>query len=138
MSLLSFAAGGLGTAYCLSRWGSTPGKWLFGIKVFGEDGTFLSQRQAYIRELNLYWWGVGFGVTVLAWIMLVRSFVELRVKHRTCWDTKVGATVHGRALDGRMYAQLAIGFLLVIAIKGAETHMIFSDELTRIGAAAER
>ncbi len=137
MSVMAVVACAFGTAFCLPRWSATPGKWLFGIRVVGEDNSLLSQRQANLRELSLLWWGVGFGVMYLTWIMTARSFFELRAKHRTRWDTKVGATVHGRALNGRMYAQLVIGFLLAVIIQGAQIYMIVAGGLVRLGASGQ-
>lgn len=127
----------VGTALCLARWGRTPGKWLFGIKVLGEDGALLSQSQANRRELSLLWWGVGFGITYLTWIMSALSFFRLRARHRTRWDATVGATVQGRSMDGKTTALVVTGFVLVILIQAAQIYMLTTNMMNRVGGAGE-
>lgn len=74
-------------------WGSTPGKWLVGLKVRGVHGQKLTAGQAILRTMRVIILGMGFGQGVLiiichsiaAWLGFKRQIV--------LWDTPVGTNV---------------------------------------------
>jgi uncharacterized RDD family membrane protein YckC len=55
--------------------GATLGKWLFGLRVVGEEE--ISFVKAFRREWIMLIWGVGFAFPLLSLIMILRSFGEV-------------------------------------------------------------
>lgn len=49
-------------ALCLSKFGTTPGKWLMGLQVRSRDGDLLSFYRAKEREWSVLRYGQGFGI----------------------------------------------------------------------------
>jgi uncharacterized RDD family membrane protein YckC len=72
MTYLTFAWAGLATAYFVvfhAMEGQTIGKWLFGLRVVGEDGAPLTHRRAFLRWIGTLGFGfVSFGLSFL-WIL---------------------------------------------------------------------
>jgi uncharacterized RDD family membrane protein YckC len=66
--------------------GTTPGKWLLGIRVINEDGGPLSLGQAVKRSLRVYVAGIGMGWGPLAPICQGISWWITRRIGRTLWD----------------------------------------------------
>lgn len=66
----------LDTLVC-AAFGSTLGKWLFGIRVVRMNSTFLSFREYLIRNARVYWSGLALGIPILNLIMMVIQ--QLRV-----------------------------------------------------------
>jgi uncharacterized RDD family membrane protein YckC len=114
---VSYVLAGVGTALCVARWGATPGKWLFGLKVLGADGERLTLRRAFAREIVLFWWGVGLGFVLLTLIMMIRSFNEVETSGRSRWDERTGSAVLARTLKGRTYAGVVAGAIIVVLLK---------------------
>lgn len=46
----------------LSKWGKTPGKWLFGLSVHQKDGSLLTRSQAFERLVMIFRTGVGYAI----------------------------------------------------------------------------
>ena len=49
-------------AFCLHKWGTTPGKFVFGIHIESTNGGKLSYKDALWREINVLRFGMGFNV----------------------------------------------------------------------------
>jgi uncharacterized RDD family membrane protein YckC len=73
-------------AYLLHRFGTTPGKWLLGIKVVNKDGTLMSLSASMIRALRVMFTGVGFGWGLLAIFCQALSLITARRLGTTFWD----------------------------------------------------
>lgn len=46
----------------LSKWGKTPGKWLFGLSVHQKDGSLLTRAQAFDRLVKIFRTGEGYAI----------------------------------------------------------------------------
>lgn len=46
----------------LSKWGKTPGKWLFGLSVHQKDGSLLTRSQAFERLVKIFHVGEGYAI----------------------------------------------------------------------------
>ena len=46
----------------LSKWGKTPGKWLFGLSVHQKDGSLLTRSQAFERLVKIFRTGEGYAI----------------------------------------------------------------------------
>lgn len=61
-------------AFMLSRWGTTPGKWLFGLSVQSENGGNLTYSAAKEREWQVLREGFGFGIPFWSIWRLYKSY----------------------------------------------------------------
>ena len=73
------------SAFLLSKWGTTPGKWLFGLSVLSENGCRLTYADAVTREWRALAEGYGFGIPVWALIRLYKSYISYQ-KYDLDWD----------------------------------------------------
>lgn len=74
------------TAWMLQRWGTTPGKWLFGFRVMPLEGRNLSYSDFLRREWNVLRYGYGFGIPFWSLWRLWKSYKEYRDYHFVEWD----------------------------------------------------
>lgn len=98
-------------ALLLSIYGTTPGKYIFGIRVLGERGKKLSFGAAFKRALLVWVKGVGLFLPVVNIITAVLGFRQLEKKHVTSWDRDSGATV-----EHHHYSVLSPVFYFIIIL----------------------
>ena len=104
--LLMYVAGGNIKAMILNQWvhlslfipwfaieaallhwfGTTPGKWLLGIRVVNEDGSALTLKSAMLRSLIVWIAGLGFGWGLLTALCHVMSWFTARNIGKPVWD----------------------------------------------------
>ena len=80
-------------SFLLHRFGTTPGKWLLGIKVVNNDGSLLSLADATRRSARVLCLGIGFGWGVLALICQIMTFFTARRLGSPLWDQAGGHRV---------------------------------------------
>ncbi len=73
-------------AFLIHKFGTTPGKWLLGIRVVNEDGSSLSLKQGIWRSLRVMVTGVGFGWGLLALFCQLMSWTTTRRIGKPVWD----------------------------------------------------
>lgn len=83
----------------LSKLGTTPGKWIFGISVTQEEGIKLSYKDAFWRTIKALWYGTGFYIPYLyfCWsdcnfilkLPLLAFFVYHLYSYWWCWEIYV-------------------------------------------------
>ena len=73
--LLTWAVVLLVEPLCLHFWGTTPGKWIWGIQVERTGGGHLTWREAYYRTFFVFIDGEGLSLPVVS---LIRNFVSYR------------------------------------------------------------
>lgn len=69
----------------LKYWGTTPGKWLFGLSVRSENGDLLSFDTAYKRECGVLRYGYGYGIPIYTVVRRIISWVVYK-KEDPVWD----------------------------------------------------
>lgn len=97
-----------------SLWGTTPGKWLAGLKVRDAEGAKLSAGSAILRTMRVIILGMGFGQGLLvlvchsiaAWLGFRRNIV--------LWDTPVGTRVLLDNPTPQKWIALGTGFFLIV------------------------
>ena len=77
----------------LQRCGTTPGKWLLGLKVVNDDGSLLSLAAAARRSARVLCLGLGFGWGVLTLVLQIMAFFTAKRLGRPLWDHSGGHRV---------------------------------------------
>ena len=96
-------------ALFVSRWGHTPGKWLFGIAVRDAAGARLSFRAAFHRSAVLWTYGYGAN-TLFGFVTVVLAYASLKRNGVTYWDALDGNVISHRSMSaGRVI--IAVGVL---------------------------
>ena len=73
-------------ANLLSSLGTTPGKWLLGIRVITYQGNRLSLLEAFRRSIGLWWHGLGAGIVPVMLVTMIICCFRM-MKHRPMtWD----------------------------------------------------
>ena len=78
-------------ALMLHFWGTTPGKWCFGLRVESENGGKLSFAAALDREWDVLRYGIGFGIPIWNWWRLYKSYREYQERELDWdWESEYG------------------------------------------------
>ena len=80
-------------ALLLSLFGTTPAKWLFGIRVAHPGGNLLYFAAALNRSFLVFVQGVGFGIPFVALFTQLFAYRRLTKTGTTLWDTSTTAVV---------------------------------------------
>ncbi len=80
-------------AFLLSVFGTTPAKWLFGIRVEHPGGNLLSLAEALNRSFLVFVQGVGFGIPFVALFTQLFAYRRLTRTGTTLWDASTSAVV---------------------------------------------
>ena len=83
----------LAEALLLSLFGTTPAKWLFGIRVEHPGGNLLSFSEALNRSFMVFVQGLGFGIPLVSLFTQFFAYRRLTKTGTTLWDTSVDAVV---------------------------------------------
>ncbi len=82
----------------LHHFGTTPGKWLLGLKVTNLDGSLLSLGAATRRSARVLFTGIGFGWGLLTVFCQVLSFFTTKRLGNSLWDHAGGHRVSATPL----------------------------------------
>ena len=75
----------------LHFWGTTPGKWIMGIRVESVNGGNLSISEAMLRSWNVLRYGYGFTIPIYTIWRLYQSYREYKEEFLTSWDREFEA-----------------------------------------------
>lgn len=105
-------------AIFLKTLGTTPAKWLFGIRVHCSDGSRLSFRQALDRSFLVWMQGIGFGIPIVVLFTQLYAYQRLTNTGTTLWDSSSNAVVTHK--DWGIVRSISCGIAVfgVIAIAG--------------------
>lgn len=102
-------------ALLLSLFGTTPAKWLFGIRVAHPDSNLLSFAAALNRSFLVFVQGVGFGIPFVALFTQLFAYRRLTKTGTTLRDTSTTAvTLHKKWGVFRALACTAAVFAVLI------------------------
>lgn len=105
-------------ALLLSSFGTTPGKWLFKIKLALASGKPISYSQAIERSIKVWWRGLGIGFPIASLITLIIAHERLKRNKVTSWD-RDGNFVVAHEKIGVPRVLLAIAFFIMFLIIAA-------------------
>ena len=77
----------------LTMFGTTPAKWLFGIRVLAQDGNRLSIGKALERSILVLIQGLGLGIPIVALFTQLFAYSRLTKTGTTLWDRSTDAVV---------------------------------------------
>ena len=100
----------------LHYWGTTPGKWIFGLSVRDEDGSKLSIRTAYARLWGVFGYGNCYALPFFEWYCNYKCYRACK-EEELPWDLENGCSIIVREREVRWY-RVAL-YLLVIALRAA-------------------
>lgn len=83
-------------AIYLSLFGTTPGKWVMGIRVLKLDGKRLNIAAAFGRAFGAHGLGIAFGIPVLNLIAAAINRGQLLSDGKTIWESYSGGLTHHR------------------------------------------
>lgn len=95
--------------------GTTPGKFLFGIRVAAPDGTKLSPVKGIGRSYFVYVLGVGFYLFPFILIGMIFSFFRILSAGKCLWDQTMDIEVEYAKLSGvRIMLAISAFFVLIV------------------------
>jgi hypothetical protein len=101
----------------MCMFGTTLGKFLFGIQVRTRSGGRLSFGQALKRSLRVWFYGWGMGIPVVSLITLAAAYQNLNQEEITTWDKRGDFRVlHRRIGVAKILATvtLVLGLLVLL------------------------
>ena len=100
----------------LHYWGTTPGKWIFGLSVRDEDGNKLSIRTAYARLWGVFVYGSCYALPFFEWYCNYKCYRACK-EEELPWDLENGCSIVVREREVRWY-RVAL-YLLVLVLRAA-------------------
>ena len=79
--------------FLLHHFGTTPGKWLLGLRVSNDDESQLSLAEATRRSMRVLFVGIGFGWGLLALVRQIMALFTTKRLGRPLWDQAGGHRV---------------------------------------------
>lgn len=105
-------------AWLIHSFGTTPGKWLLGLKVRNEDDSLLSLKSAIWRSVRVLVSGIGFGWQLLSPLCQGMSWFTTRRIGKPIWDYLGGHKVVAASLN-----PFKIGILIIVFVTAVQLQM---------------
>ncbi len=74
--------------FLLYAFSTTPGKWLYGIRVISKSGTSIKFKDAFLRTSLVSTLGLGLNIPVASIVAMAISYSRLKNNRTTLWDQK--------------------------------------------------
>ncbi|MCC8063807.1 MAG: MerR family transcriptional regulator [Clostridiales bacterium] len=100
----------------LHFFGTTPGKWLLGLRVTDEEGRKLSYSAALARSWTVLWRGYGLYIPVYSWYRLWQSYKDCQDGGTLAWEFDSQLTLRESRTPLRVMGLLAGSGVLVGAM----------------------
>ncbi|MES2659160.1 MAG: RDD family protein [Verrucomicrobiota bacterium] len=100
----------------IHRFGTTPGKWLLGLRVLNLDASHLDLGAATRRSMRVLFTGIGFGFSFLALFCQILSLVVTKRIGTTLWDHTGGHKVIATPLKPFRVVSFVILFFVAIQL----------------------
>jgi len=104
-------------AILLQRFGTTPGKWLLGIRVRNDDGSMLALAQSMRRSMRVMFLGIGLGWGILALLCQIMAVFTTRRLGKPLWDMAGGHELETRPIHPLRIAGFVIGFFAALQLQ---------------------
>ena len=102
--------------FLLHFWGTTPGKWLFGMEIRTPNGEKLAIRTGFYRTWQVFTGGMGWDIPIWSWYRLYKSY-QASTAGDLPWDIDNGChiVVHERKTKWYRVLMFLFAWLLVLA-----------------------
>ena len=102
--------------FLLHFWGTTPGKWLFGMEIRTPNGEKLAIRTGFYRTWQMFTEGMGWNLPIWSWYRLYKSY-QASTAGDLPWDIDNGChiVVHERETKWYRVLMFLFAWLLVLA-----------------------
>lgn len=119
--ILAFLLWAFLEALFISKWGATPGKWIFNMRLFNVDGNKLSYWDAFLRGLRSLGEGYAFSIPFISILTCLRSYDIYQKNGITPWDKCYGVKVVHRSIGfcRTCVIVILISSILIFAILGS-------------------
>lgn len=117
-------------AAALNYWGTTPGKWLVGLKVRGPDLQKLSVGAALLRTSRVMILGMGFAQPILREICHLAALWFAVKKKVVLWDTPVGIRLERCEESPLKWVAFGLGMMLFFAVITVAAYQIGLAQLS--------
>ena len=110
-------------AVFLSSLGTTPAKWLFGIRVISNRGK-LPFDDAAKRTILVWIKGLGFGLPLVSLLTMLYAYRRLTKTGTTLWDTSAGTVVIHNDWGARRTILCILSVLLIFSVSVMGTTLL--------------
>jgi DNA-binding transcriptional MerR regulator/uncharacterized RDD family membrane protein YckC len=103
----------------LSKWGTTPGKALLGMRLRNREGAFLSYNEAFDRTLTVFHKGMGLNIPFYNFYTLIKAYQRAKDEQPQVWDDQALYTMkEPRVIQGVLLAgaNAAVFFLILVLV----------------------
>ncbi len=114
-------------AVFLSTIGTTPGRWIFGIRLRTRTGEKLGFGDAVERSLRLGFAGLGMSIPFINLFTLFISYYKLCVTRSTSWDEAVGSTVSHARWGPARAAACVLAVFAIVSLKTPTVQKLIED-----------
>ena len=73
----------------LHLWGTTPGKWIFGLRITTPKGEKICYNRAFFRTWNMLFYGLGLCIPILKLFRCYKSYQALNSGKTLPWDENI-------------------------------------------------
>ena len=103
-------------AELISKFGTTPGKWLFSIKIKNINGQNLSYTEAINRSKHVYYYGMGLGLPIIHIVTQIISYRYLKKNITTRWDNDKYIPLHDELNILKIIAAVLLFIIWIITV----------------------
>lgn len=103
-------------AYITGALGTTPGKFLFGVRVMNPAGRPLGFKGALRRETEVWTEGLGLGVPIVNLVMMAKSRSQLQKAGHSNWDRPDVSIVEYRRVSVWLVLSFIAGIVMLICL----------------------
>ena len=91
--------------------GTTPGKWIFGIRLTKEGGGSLTYREGFDRTWEVLSRGMGFQIPIYGWVKEWDHYEDYQENGFVEWDREISYTFRSKKLWQCLILYIVTGFL---------------------------
>lgn len=106
-------------AFLLHFIGTTPGKWIFGVKLEYFEGGKLPYMVAFGRGFEVLRYGQGFGIPIWRLFRYYKSHTDLTERYETVWDKETEVTYTKFNWKGKTLFVAAVCLILAMDVVSA-------------------
>jgi len=102
----------------LSSCGTTPGKWLFNVRLSKPDRSYLTFQQALGRGTAVLIKGQGFGIPIISFFTQIAAWGTLNKRGIASWDGQYGVVVRHDAIGAGRILGIVLTVLVLLVLVG--------------------